>query len=90
VVGQLLHDSERQADLAPARPGIGRPDDQLALQLVDRLGHVDGAGAEVDAGAAQLPDAKPAAKPAVGADEHQRPVGRVDLVARWAISAGLR
>jgi hypothetical protein len=50
---------------------------QPALNLGDVLGHVDGAGVRVDAGARQ-PGQLPDAQPAVGDDEHQRPVGPAD------------
>jgi hypothetical protein len=75
--------------LAPAAAGLGRPDVQHAQDLHHDLGHLDRAAQQVHPTAAQ-PGQLPDPQAPVGADQHQRPVARVDGVARVATSAGVR
>ena len=48
MLGQLLHHTGRQADLAPARFRLGRTEYELPFQLIRSFGHVDHAGSQVD------------------------------------------
>jgi hypothetical protein len=69
VGGQLLHDDARQPDAAPPGPGLGRAGVELAVDLDDDLGDVDGAAQQVDAAAAQAGQLAHA-QAAVGAEQH--------------------
>jgi hypothetical protein len=53
VGGQLLHHGSRQPGGAPARSGLGWAGVELAANLNDDLGDVDGAAQQVDTAAAQ-------------------------------------
>jgi hypothetical protein len=79
VGGQLLHHGARQPDAAPPGPGLGWAGVELAVDLHDDLGDVDGAAQQVDAAAAQAGQLSHA-QAAVGAEQHQGSVAGADGV----------
>jgi hypothetical protein len=74
---QLADDNGRQPHCSPSGSRLRRPEEQPALHLRDGLGHGDRAPQQIDPAAAE-PGRLPDAEAAVGADEHQRPVARMD------------
>jgi hypothetical protein len=51
VGGQLLHHDARQPDAAAPGPGLGWAGVELAMDLNDDLGHIDGPAQQVDTAA---------------------------------------
>src|SRR5512133_2687788 len=74
---QLADDEGRQPDGPAAGTRLGRPGDQLAVDLGEDLGHGDRPGPQIDPAWAE-PDQLPDPQAAVGTHEYQRPVADMD------------
>lgn len=76
---QLGYHAAGQADRAAAGAGLGQTAAELALDLGDDLGDLDGAAQQVDAAAGQAGELTDTQAP-VGADQDQGAIARVDRI----------